>query len=64
MPLSCGQFIRDNTGLYLSEGRKYRGNGHQFIRMNIACPTDQLENGLRRLLQGVKEYEGRVARQC
>lgn len=49
-------FIRRETGLYLSEGGQYRGNGRQFLRMNIACPLERLEDGLRRLKKGVEAY--------
>jgi cystathionine beta-lyase len=58
------RFIRDETGLYLSEGSKYRGNGNQFIRMNIACPAKQLEDGLIRFKKGVKEFEKWAIKQC
>jgi cystathionine beta-lyase len=58
------RFIRNETGLYLSEGSKYRGNGNQFIRMNIACPTKQLEDGLMRLKKGIMAYEKRVWGRC
>jgi len=57
-------FIRNETGLYLSEGSKYRGNGNQFIRMNIACPSAQLEVGLKRLKKGVQAYEKWAVEQC
>nr|WP_314466294.1 MalY/PatB family protein [uncultured Clostridium sp.] len=49
-------FIRRETGLYLTEGNRYRGNGNQFIRMNIACPAKQLEDALMRLKKGVQAY--------
>jgi len=58
------RFIRKETGLYLSEGSKYRGNGYQFIRMNIACSAKQLEDGLIRLKTGVKNYEKWAIEQC
>lgn len=58
------QFIRNHTGLYLSEGSKYRGNGSQFIRMNIACPAEQLEGGLMRLKKGIHAYEKWAVEQC
>lgn len=57
------QFIRTQTGLYLSEGSKYRSNGNQFIRMNIACPAKQLEDGLLRLKNGIQEYKKRAKEQ-
>ncbi len=51
------KFLRKETGLFLSEGEKYRGNGEGFIRLNIACPHSILSEGLRRLKQGVEAYE-------
>lgn len=51
------EFIRAKTGLYLSAGVNYRGNGKNFIRMNIACPKKTLIDGLSRLKSGVSEYQ-------
>ena len=66
--LDCGQaaerseelaaFIRQKTGLYLSAGGVYRGNGNQFLRMNIACPRSRLLDGLQRLREAVLAYGG------
>ena len=42
------RFIRSHSGLYLSDGNEYR-NGKGFLRMNLACPKQQVEDGLRRL---------------
>ena len=41
--------IRDKTGLYLSDGVQYGGDGIHFLRMNIACSRSQLQEGLARL---------------
>lgn len=41
--------IREKTGLYLSAGAQFGGNGRQFVRMNIACPRSVLMDGLNRL---------------
>lgn len=49
-------FIRQETGLWLSDGAEYRGNGRFFLRMNIACPRERLREGLERLQRGVKAY--------
>lgn len=49
-------FIRKETGLWLSDGAEYRGNGRFFLRMNIACPRERLREGLERLQRGVKAY--------
>lgn len=48
------KLIRENTGLYLSEGGQFGGNGARFIRMNIACPKETLRDGLERLKKGLK----------
>lgn len=47
--------IRELTGLYLSEGCEYRGDGRFFLRMNLACPKSRLEDGLNRLKNAVEE---------
>lgn len=41
--------IREKTGLFMSAGEHYRGNGKTFIRLNIACPKATLLDGLDRL---------------
>lgn len=62
--LNCGEmasrkaeFIRNKTGLYLSAGTQYGGDGDGFLRMNIACPRSILEDGLHRLKEGISAYE-------
>lgn len=42
-------YIRKKTGLILNEGGDYGGNGRGFVRMNIACPTEIVKDGLKRL---------------
>lgn len=49
-------FIRKKTGLYLSEGGQFGGNGKQFLRMNIACPRVTILDGLDRLKRGCEAY--------
>ncbi|CZR06175.1 MalY/PatB family protein [Trichococcus collinsii] len=55
-------FIREKTGLYLSEGDIFGGNGSRFVRWNYACPKGLLEDGIKRFVEGVelykKEYSG------
>lgn len=53
--VELADIIRKKTGLYLSEGEEYRGNGVDFLRMNLACPRKRLEDGLCRLKQAVDE---------
>jgi cystathionine beta-lyase len=51
------RFIRKKTGLFLSAGRRFGGNGGDFMRMNIACPKKVLYDGLERLKKGVEAEE-------
>lgn len=48
--------IRATTGLYITAGKQYRGNGDKFIRINVACPRSTLTDGLARLERGIKSY--------
>lgn len=56
--------LQSENGLYLSPGAVYGGHGGQFLRMNIACQRTVVEEGLRRLKQGVEDYEQFVAKRC
>lgn len=49
-------FIRKETGLYITAGGQYRGNGKTFVRINAACPKSVLLDGLERFVRGVKRY--------
>lgn len=49
-------FLRRETGLYLSAGGQYGGDGNSFLRMNIACPRSTLEDGLKRLQNGTEAF--------
>ncbi|MBQ5485050.1 MAG: pyridoxal phosphate-dependent aminotransferase [Lachnospiraceae bacterium] len=49
------QRIRERTGLYVSNGRQYRGDGEKFLRLNVACPRATVEEGLSRLKDGLAE---------
>ncbi len=49
-------YLRKNTGLYLSAGNQYRGNGSTFVRMNLACPRKTLIGGIDRFIRGINEY--------
>jgi len=46
--------LRSSTGLYLSKGTVFGGNGGHFLRMNLACPRSVLLDGLSRLESFVK----------
>lgn len=47
------QRIREKSGLYLSEGSEYGEGGKGFLRMNIACPRERVQEGCLRLKKGI-----------
>lgn len=49
-------FLREKTGLYLSEGGQYGRGGETFLRMNVACPRSVVADGLNRLREGILAY--------
>ena len=49
-------FIRKETGLFLSDGEEYRGNGLSFLRMNIATQFERIKDGMNRLKKGIELY--------
>ncbi len=55
--IELAAWIRKSTGLYLSDGVEYGKGGETFLRMNLACPRETLEDGLTRLLRGIRSYE-------
>lgn len=46
-------FLESEVGLKLNAGSDYRGNGHDFVRLNVACPPTLLQDGLSRLQHGL-----------
>ncbi|MEF2616454.1 MalY/PatB family protein [Faecalibacillus faecis] len=52
-------FIREQTGLYVSDGLEYGENGKAFIRMNVACPFERLKDGLNRFKEGIYLYQNK-----
>jgi len=57
------RFIRSDSGLYLSDGKDY-GNGQSHLRMNVACPREQLREGMARLKKSVAAYGAWASGQC
>lgn len=49
-------YLRKEAGVYVSDGLEYGPNGKCFIRMNVACPKERLEEGLSRFVKGIKAY--------
>ncbi len=50
-------FLREKTGLYISNGSGYGKGGEGFVRINIACPRSYVEEGMKRLNEGVKLWK-------
>lgn len=50
-------FLRERTGLILSAGEIYGGDGDHFLRINVACPTKMVLNGMDRLARGIAEWK-------
>ena len=53
------EFIRKETGLIVSAGNHYGGNGSSFIRMNAATSRDRINDGLIRLKKAADLYKNR-----
>ena len=51
------EFLREETGLFLSPGVQFGQNGDNFLRMNIACPEDLLIEGLNALKIGIEKFK-------
>lgn len=52
-----GSFLRKKTGLYLTDGGLYGTGGENFLRMNLACPRSIVEDGMRRMQEGIAAYK-------
>lgn len=50
-------FIKEHTGLYLSDGLEYGIPGKSFLRMNIATNRFNIIDGLERLKRGILEFK-------
>ncbi len=53
------KFIRSYSGLYVSAGAIFGGNGNKFLRLNTACPIARIMDGLDRLKKSVDAYKTR-----
>ena len=54
---ALAEFIWKKTGLFISKGTIYGGNGNLFLRFNTACPRKLLEDGLSRLKRGIDMWK-------
>ena len=53
-------FLRKETGLYLSDGLLYGEAGAHHLRMNVACPRALCEDGAERLIRGLKKLKNTI----
>lgn len=49
-------YLHNEKGLLISSGSCFGKNGEDFIRINIACPTERMLDGLKRLKEGIEEF--------
>ncbi len=54
------EFIREYSGLYLTEGEEYGAPGKKFIRLNPACPRARLKEGMERLRSSLAAYSDKL----
>lgn len=54
--LELRDYIRQTTGLFMSDGLEYGQCGAAFLRLNVACQRAKVEDGLLRLKKGVYSY--------
>ena len=57
----AAELIRQTTGLWLSAGTAYGGNGGNCLRINLACPRSVMSDGLHRLKAGMEACAARFA---
>lgn len=50
------EYLKENAGLFLSEGEEYGACGKAFLRMNAATSKDCISEGLQRLEKGIKAF--------
>ena len=50
------EHLKRNHQVMFSEGAEYGGNGHDFIRINVACPRSTMQEGFNRLFAGLRDF--------
>jgi cystathionine beta-lyase len=50
------EHLHEKTGLLVTPGSIYGGNGQKFIRINLASPLSLIKDGLNRLAIGLADY--------
>ena len=49
--------LYEKTGLFVSEGSEYHGNGHNFIRINVATSLANIKEGCTRLMKYIQSLK-------
>ena len=49
-------FLRKETGLVITKGSVYGTGGEAFLRFNTACPRSMMEDGIQRLVTGLRKF--------
>ncbi|MCR5491333.1 MAG: pyridoxal phosphate-dependent aminotransferase [Bacilli bacterium] len=49
-------YLREKMKLRIAAGEVYGKGGQGFVRINLACPRSQVEEGMRRLKEGIVSY--------
>ena len=49
-------FLKETSGLIVTKGSVFAGNGRSYLRMNVAMPYSLLEDGLARFVRGWNAY--------
>ena len=50
------RFLKEKAGVFVSSGSAYGNAGIGFLRVNVACPKNQLTEALKRLKAGVQAF--------
>lgn len=50
------KYIREKTGLYISDGEEYGESGRCFVRINVATQFSRVKDGTKRFIDGIKMY--------
>ncbi|MBP5153478.1 MAG: pyridoxal phosphate-dependent aminotransferase [Lachnospiraceae bacterium] len=54
------EFLKEEAGLYVSDGGIYGAPGRAFLRVNAAAPRSLCEEGARRLCEGARRFAQRA----
>lgn len=54
------QYLYTHAKIWISKGSSFGAGGENFFRLNVATPRATLEEGLKRLIQGTKDFLDKV----